>query len=88
MAQYAEGPPAAPPVDFQLRFDFRFEDFQVLMDAAGGHAAKFAVDQCHVGKNGQCNRHKHDTQRIQPAVIHRASPSRFRSFRSIRSISP
>ena len=53
MAEDSKRAAAALPPDSQLRFDFRFENIQMFVDAAGGHAAEFAVDQSQVGKNGQ-----------------------------------
>ena len=67
MAEDAEGAAAATPVDFQLWFDFRFEDVQMFVNAAGGHAPQLAVNQCQVGENGQREAHQHDTERVNPA---------------------
>src|SRR5216684_4393014 len=88
VAEDAERAPAALAPDFQLRFDFRLEDVQVFVNAPGGHAAKFAVDQSEVGKDGQRQSHQDDTQRVEPAPAHHANPNRLSSFRSMRSISP
>ena len=64
MAEDAEGAAAATPVDFQLWFDFRFEDVQMFVNAAGGHAPQLAVNQCQVGENGQREAHQHDTEEV------------------------
>jgi len=61
MAEDAERAPTALAPDFQLRLDFCLEDVQVFVDAAGGHAAEFAVDQSEVGKDGQRQSHQDDT---------------------------
>jgi len=53
MPEDAKGAASALPLDFQLRFNFRFENLQMFVDAARGHAAQFSVDQSEVGKNGQ-----------------------------------
>ena len=53
MAQDTEGAAAAAAIDVQLGLDFGFEDFQVLVNAPGGHATEFAVNERKVGKNGQ-----------------------------------
>jgi hypothetical protein len=67
MAQNAEGAPAAAPVNFQLGLDLRFENVEMPVDAASGHAAQFAVDQRQVGKNRQRKSDKNDTECIEPA---------------------
>jgi hypothetical protein len=61
MAENTKRAAAALPLDLQLRFDFRFKDFQMFVDAARGHAAQFAVDQRQVGKNGQRQSHQDNT---------------------------
>jgi hypothetical protein len=67
MAEDAKRAAAALAPDFQFRFDFRFKNFQMLVDAARGHAAELAVNQSQVGKNRQGKAYQHDTQRIEPA---------------------
>jgi hypothetical protein len=53
MAEDAKRPATTAAIDVQLALDFGFEYFQVLVDAAGSHAAEFTVNQREVGKNGQ-----------------------------------
>src|SRR5258708_31303447 len=53
VSEDSESPAAAPAIDFQLWLDLRFEDFQVLMHPAGGHAAAFAVNQSPVIQHRQ-----------------------------------
>src|SRR5260370_32678859 len=62
--QDSESSPAAAAIDFQLWLDLRFEDFQVLMDAAGSHAAEFAVNQGQVGENGKVETYQHTAQSV------------------------
>src|SRR6266436_2553617 len=79
---------AAAPVDFELRLNFRFEDFQVFVDTPGGHAAKLAIDQREVGKYRQAQRQQHGAERVyQEKEVH-VSLSLRRNRASTRSISP
>ena len=61
MAEDAKRAAATLALDFQLRFDFRFEDFQMFVNAARGHTAEFAVDQSEVGKNRQRQSNQNNT---------------------------
>ena len=67
MSQDTKRPSAAAAIDSQFCFNFRFENIQVLVDAARAHAPQFAIDQSQIGKNGQGKPHQHDTQRVEPA---------------------
>jgi hypothetical protein len=52
MTQDTKCPATAATIDVQLRLDLSFEYFQVFVDAPGGHATEFAINQRQVGKNG------------------------------------
>src|SRR4029077_7390286 len=79
---------AAAPVNFQFRFDFRFEDFKVFVDTPGGHTAKLAIDQRKVGKYRQAQRQQHGAERVHEEKETHVSPSLCRNRASTRSISP
>src|ERR1700730_4457759 len=87
VAENAEGAAAAATIDVQLGFDFGFEDFEVFVDAAGGHATELTINQRQIGKNGQAKRQDGNAQYKKPAESH-AKPNRLRSFFSVRTISP
>jgi hypothetical protein len=53
VAQDTKRPASAAAIDVQFGLDFGFEYFEVFVDAAGGHAAEFSINQGEVGKNGQ-----------------------------------
>ena len=53
MSEDTERPAAAAAIDFEFVLDFCFENFQVSVHAAGGHASEFAIDQSQIGKNRQ-----------------------------------
>src|SRR5260370_40591273 len=53
MAEDAKRAAAALAFDFQLRFDFRFKNFQMFVDAARGHACELPLDLRRVGENRQ-----------------------------------
>ena len=79
---------AALAVDLEFWLDLRFKDFQMLVNAARRHAAQFAVNQGQVGENRQGKTDQHNAQGVEPTQVNHVSPSRFRSLRSTRSISP
>src|SRR5215469_14500494 len=87
MAQDAERPAAALSADSQLWLDFCFENFEMLMNTAGCHAAKLAVNEREIGKDRQTKRQHKNTANVCPEH-HQASPNRRRSRPSTRSISP
>ena len=88
MAENAERTAGAAAVRADFRFDFCFENIQVFVDAAGGHAAEFAVNQRKVGKYRQEQSQQHHAKRKEPGVTFHASPSLRRIFCSIRFICP
>src|SRR5262249_26260551 len=93
MPQDAERAAAALAVDVQPRLDFRFENVQVLVDSAGGHAPEFAVNQGQVRENRQAQRQKQGAGPIGPMAgcfdgNPQASPGRWRRGASMRSIWP
>jgi hypothetical protein len=55
-----------PPgsLDVKMGFDLCFKNFQVLVDAAGGYAAKLAVDPVEIRKNNQPHAEGQDSQHI------------------------
>ena len=62
-------------------------DVEVLMNAAGSHAAQFAIDKREIGKNRQTECQDQNAADVGPKQ-HQASPNRPRSMASTRSISP
>src|SRR6266853_2687867 len=79
---------AAAPIDLELGLDFGFENFQVFVNAPGGHTPKFAINQRQVGKYGQAERQQHCSDQVSPKEELHVSPSFRRNRASRRSICP
>src|SRR6266404_2758248 len=86
--QDAKRASTAAPADFYLRLNFRFEDFQVFVDAPGRHASELAINQREVGKYRQAERQQHRRGRVGPEEVLHESPSFRRKRSSTLSISP
>ena len=88
MSEDAESASGATPIYFKFRFDFGFKDIEMLVNRAGGHAAKLAVNQSEVGKNGKKESEQNDADGVEPRVVHDSSPSLRRNLPSTLSIWP
>src|SRR5205814_1043810 len=88
MSEDAESASGAAAIYFQFRFDFGFKDIEMLVNRAGGHAAKLAVNQSEVGKNGKKESEQNDADGVEPRVVHDSSLSLRRNLCSTRSIWP
>ena len=88
MAEDTERAAAAAAIDFELWLDFGFEDFEVRVDAAGGHAAEFAIDQRQIGKDRQAQGEQHRADCVRPEVDLHERPNFRRRRCSMRVIWP
>src|SRR6202022_1306868 len=86
--EYAKRASAAAAANLELRLDFRFEDFQVFVDAPGSHAPELAINQRQVRKYRQAQRQQRRGDGVGPEEVLHVSPNLRLIRASTRSISP